>query len=198
VAVAWHLGSESGNAIADVLFGDYNPSGRLPVSWPRSVGQLPIYYNHKNTGRPTGSENQVTWSRYTDLSNEPLFPFGYGLSYTEFEYSDLTVDRSTVSIKDSVSVSVTVTNTGDRFGEEVVQLYVRDLVGTVTRPVKELKGFRKVGLEPGESAQVAFTLRAEDLRYFGADMQWGVEPGEFTVWTGPNSDEGLEASFEIR
>lgn len=198
VAVAWHLGSESGNAIADVLFGDYNPSGRLPVSWPRSVGQLPLYYNHKNTGRPTGGQEQVTWSRYTDQSNEPLFPFGYGLSYTEFEYSDLTLDRATMGMEDSVIVGVTLTNTGGRFGEEVVQLYVRDRVGTVTRPVKELKGFRKVGLEPGESAQVDFTLRAEDLLYFGADMQWGVEPGKFSVWIGPDSDRGPEASFEIR
>ena len=197
VLVAWHLGSQSGHAIADVLFGTYNPSGRLPVSWPRAVGQLPIYYNHKNTGRPEGSQNSVFWSRYTDLSREPLFPFGYGLSYTQFEYSDLVLDRNTMGMQDSLQVQVTVTNTGDRYGEEVVQLYIRDLVGTVTRPVKQLKGFEKIGLEAGESGQVAFMLRTEDLHYFGADMRWGVEPGEFRLWVGPHSEKGLEAAFEI-
>ncbi len=197
VLVTWQGGSESGNAIADVLFGEYNPSGKLPVSWPRSVGQLPIYYNHKNTGRPTGSPQQVTWSSYTDQTREPLFPFGYGLSYTEFEYSNLTLDKNSMGMEDSLRLTVTLTNTGDRFGEEVVQLYVRDLVGTVTRPVKELKGFQKVGLEPGASTEVAFTLRAEDLHYYGAGNQWGVEPGEFRVWIGPSSAGGAEASFVI-
>jgi beta-glucosidase len=196
VLVAWQAGSESGNAIADVLLGEYNPSGRLPVSWPRAVGQLPIYYNHKNTGRPENESGEVFWSQYTDLSPAPLFPFGFGLSYTGFEYSDLSLDRTTMGMEDSLRLEVTVTNTGDRYGEEVVQLYVRDLVGTVTRPVRELKGFGKIGLEPGVSAQVAFTLRPEDLYYFGKNMQWGVDPGEFRVWIGPNSEEGPEASIK--
>ena len=197
VLVAWHPGSESGNAIADVLFGDYNPSGRLPLSWPRSVGQLPLYYNHKNTGRPTDERNLVNTSRYIDLSNDPLFPFGFGLSYTSFEYSDLALSNSTLKAGDSIEIKATITNTGGLFGEEVVQLYIRDVAASVSRPVRELKGFQKIGLEPGSSAEVAFTIETEDLLYFGSDSQWGIDPGTIRVWIGPNAMEGLESSFEI-
>ncbi len=198
VLVAWHPGSESGNAIADVLFGDYNPSGRLPLSWPRSVGQLPLYYNAKNTGRPTDERNLVNTSRYIDLSNDPLFPFGFGLSYTSFEYSDLQVSEPGLGAGESIEIRATITNTGEVFGEEVVQLYVRDVAASVSRPVRELKGFRKIGLEPGSSDEVTFTLKPDDLFYFGADRQWGIDPGTIQVWIGPNAMEGLESSFEIQ
>jgi beta-glucosidase len=197
VLVAWHPGSESGNAIADVLFGDYNPSGRLPLSWPRSVGQLPLYYNHKNTGRPTDERNLINTSRYIDQSNDPLFPFGFGLSFTEFGYGGLLLSDTTLREGEALQIKATVTNKGNLFGEEVVQLYVQDVVGTVSRPVKELKGFRKIGLDPGASEEVVFSLGVEDLFYFGANRQWGVEPGTIRVWIGPNAAEGMEASFEI-
>ena len=198
VLVAWHPGSESGNAIADVLFGDYNPSGRLPLSWPRSVGQLPLYYNYKNTGRPTDERNEVNTSRYIDLSNDPLFPFGFGLSYTSFEYSDLSLSRSSIANGENIEISASITNSGKVFGEEVVQLYIWDVVASVARPVRELKGFQKVGLEPGASEKVIFTLDCNDLLYFGADRKWGIDPGTIRVWVGPNASEGLESSFEIK
>jgi len=197
VLVAWQPGSEGGHAIADVLYGNYNPSGRLPISWPRAVGQLPIYYNHKNTGRPVTPGNNFV-SGYIDESNEPLFPFGYGISYTRFEYSALQLSDTVLRTGDPVEISVTLTNKGDRFGEEVVQLYTRDMVGSVTRPVRELKGFRKIGLEPGASEEVVFGLSREELEYFGLNGTWGVEPGTIRVWVGPNAAEGLEGSLEIR
>jgi beta-glucosidase len=196
VLVAWQPGSEAGHAIADVLYGEYNPSGRLPVSWPRSVGQLPIYYNHKNTGRPVTPGNMFV-SGYTDESNDPLFPFGYGISYTSCEYSALQLSDTLLSKETPVEISVTVTNKGDRFGEEVVQLYTRDLVGSVTRPVRELKGFRKIGLEPGVSEEVIFGLSREDLEYFGLNGTWGIEPGTIRIWVGPNAAEGLEGSLQV-
>ncbi len=154
----WLLGSQAGHAIADVLFGDYNPSGKLPVSFPRAVGQEPLYYGHKSTGRP-GPEPGVTWSHYTDVSNDPLYPFGFGLSYTTFTYSDLRLSAAALDQRGELKVSVTVTNSGRRAGSEVVQLYVRDMVGSVTRPVKELKGFERVELGPGRSSDVTFTIR---------------------------------------
>ncbi|HOI50728.1 MAG TPA: glycoside hydrolase family 3 C-terminal domain-containing protein, partial [Prolixibacteraceae bacterium] len=163
IVEAWHLGSEAGNAIADVLFGDYNPAGKLPVSFPRAVGQLPLYYNHKNTGRPTGDENVVFWSQYNDQPNTPLFPFGYGLSYTTFSYEELKMSTETLAKNGTLQVSVKVKNTGSVAGEEVVQLYLRDLVGSLTRPVKELKGFEKVMIQPGETKEVQFTLTPADL-----------------------------------
>lgn len=198
LVVAWHPGSESGNAIADVLFGDYNPSGRLPLSWPRAVGQLPMYYNYKNTGRPTDERNFVNTSRYIDLTNDPLFPFGFGLTYTHFEYSELILKDSTLTQGEVLELNATISNTGDRFGEEVVQLYIQDISASVARPVRELKGFQKIGLEPGASEEVKFTLEVEDLIYFGADRQWGIEPGTIRVWIGPNASEGLGSSFEIQ
>jgi beta-glucosidase len=198
VLVAWQPGSESGHAIADVLYGAYNPSGRLPVSWPVSGGQLPIYYNHKNTGRPVTPGPNTFVSGFIDQTNDPLFPFGFGLSYTRFEYGNLILSDSILPEGGTLEIKVTVTNTGDRFGEEVVQLYTRDMVGSVTRPVKELKGFRKIGLEPGESAEVNFTLNRELLSYYGADGSRGIDPGTIMVWVGPHAGEGIESSFEIR
>jgi len=198
IVEAWHLGSEAGNAIADVLFGDYNPAGKLPASFPRTVGQVPIYYNHKSSGRPFDGEGNVFWSHYTDAPNDALFPFGYGLSYTTFDYSDLKISSSTISRGEKLQVSVTVKNTGKVAGEDVVQLYIRDLIGSITRPVKELKGFEKISLKSGESKVVHFTLAENDLAFWGADNQFKAEPGDFKLWIGPNSVDGLETSFKLK
>jgi beta-glucosidase len=195
----WYAGTEGGNAIADVLFGDYNPSGKLPVTFPRNVGQVPIYYNMKNTGRPydEGEEEQKYRSRYLDVPNSPLYPFGYGLSYTQFTYSDLSLDQDEMGAGDSMTVSVEVTNSGEYDGEEVVQLYTRDLVGSVTRPVRELKGFRKIFLQEGASDTVTFVLEPADLAFHRRDMSYGAEAGEFEVFVGGNSVDVLEASFRL-
>jgi beta-glucosidase len=196
----WFAGTEGGHAIADVLFGDYNPSGKLPVTFPRNVGQVPIYYNMKNTGRPygVGAESEQKYrSRYLDIPNTPLYPFGYGLSYTEFEYSEMTLDRKSMRAGDTTTVTVSVSNAGDMDGEEVVQLYTRDLVGSVTRPVKELKDFEKIFLEKGESRQVQFELTPADLAFHRQDMSYGAEAGEFRVFAGGNSVDLLEASFRL-
>jgi len=193
----WLLGSQSGHAIADVLFGDFNPSGRLPVSFPRHVGQMPLYYAHKNTGRP-GPQDVVTWSHFTDVPNDALFPFGFGLGYTTFAYSDPVLSASEIGAGGELQVRVRVTNTGSRPGTEVVQLYVRDLVGSVTRPVKELKGFQRVELAAGESREVSFTLTPEDLAFHTARGQWEAEPGAFTVMVGGNSRDVNSASFTLR
>ena len=195
IVETWFLGVETGHAVADVLFGDVNPSGRLPVSIPRSVGQIPIYYNHKNTGRPPSAEKYT--SKYIDLPVTPRYPFGYGLSYTTFAYRDLKVGAARIGPNDTLSVSVTVANTGTREGTEVVQLYVRDEVGSVTRPVRELKGFRRVTLKAGEARTVELRLASRDLAFYGLSMRRVVEPGTFRVFVGPNSAEGLEAGFEI-
>jgi beta-glucosidase len=194
---AWHGGSQAGHAIADALFGDCNPSGKLPAGFPRSVGQLPMTYAHKSTGRP-GPEPGVTWSSYTDMSNDPLYPFGWGLSYTTFTYSEPKLNAQEIGRDGSLRVSATVTNAGKRAGTEVVQLYVRDLVGSVTRPVKELKGFQKVALGPGESRDVTFTLTAKDLAFYTAAGQWEAEPGAFKVFIGGNSKDVKEATFVLR
>ncbi len=194
---AWHGGSQAGHAIADVLFGDYNPSGKLPVAFPRHVGQLPMTYAHKNTGRP-GPEPSVTWSSYNDMPNDPLYPFGYGLSYTTFACSEPKVSAPELDRGGSVRVAATVRNTGRRAGAEVVQLYVRDLVGSVTRPVKELKGFRKVELAPGESREIVFTLTAADLAFYTGAGRWEAEPGAFSVFVGGNSRDVQEAGFTLR
>ncbi|MDX2134334.1 MAG: beta-glucosidase BglX [Saprospiraceae bacterium] len=183
---AWWLGTEAGNALADVLYGDYNPSGKLPITFPRSVGQVPIFYNEKSTGRPFDPNDKYT-TKYLDLPNTPLFPFGFGLSYTTFEYSDPEVDRKQFKQGNPVSVRVRVRNTGTRAGEEVVQLYVRDLVSSVTRPVKELRGYRKIMLQPGESKTVAFDLNDEAFRFYRRDMTFGSEPGDFDLMIGGNS-----------
>jgi beta-glucosidase len=193
----WHLGSEAGNAIADVLFGDYNPSGRLPVSFPHHVGQEPLYYNQKNTGRPQ-RRGDVFWSHYTDAPNGALYPFGYGLSYTNFEYSDVALSDDSLEIGGELTVDVTVENTGKRAGTEVVQLYVRDLVASVTRPVKELKGFQLVELEPGARRSVRFTLTAGDLSFHTARGRWEAEPGEFAVYVGRDSEDLQQRRFVLK
>ena len=197
IVEAWHGGSQAGHAIADVLFGEYNPSGKLPVAFPRHVGQMPMTYAHKNTGRP-GPQPGVTWSSYTDVANDPLYPFGYGLSYTTFTYSEPRVSASEIGRDGSLQVTATITNAGPRAGVEVAQLYVRDLVGSVTRPVKELKGFQKVELQPGQSREVTFTLKAADLAFYTASGKWEAEPGAFKVFVGGNSRDVKEAAFTLK
>lgn len=192
IVEAWQLGTQTGNAIADVLFGAYNPSGKLTMSFPRHVGQCPIYYNHYNTGRPTGG-NGVFWSHYTDESNDPLYPFGFGLSYTEFAYDKLQVS---VEAGKRVLVTVEVTNVGKRAGEEVSQLYLHDKEASVARPVKELKGFQKYSLEPGETKKLEFELTPEELGFYNNQGEFVVEPGAFSVMVGTNSQQGLWAEFE--
>jgi len=194
IVEGWHLGSQSGHAIAEVLYGDYNPSGKLPMTFPRSVGQVPIFYNHKNTGRPDPIE-MVFWSHYIDESNDPLYSFGYGLSYTSFTYSNLDVQISKGENK--VTINVTVTNSGERFGEEVVQLYLRDLVASVTRPIKELRGFQKIALDPYQQKVVTFDLTQDDFSFYDNHGKLIFEPGDFTIMVGGNSEEGLKQSFEL-
>ena len=193
----WFGGTQAGAAIADVLFGAANPSGKLTMSWPRNVGQIPIYYNAKNTGRPL-DENQKYTTKYLDVPNTPLYPFGYGLSYTTFTYGDLKLDKKSITAKDKIQVTVTVSNTGNYDGVETVQLYIRDLVGTITRPVKELKGFKKVELKKGESKEVSFTISVEDLKFYNSDLKFVAEPGAFKVFVGGNSQEVKEAGFELK
>jgi len=192
----WFLGSESGNAIADVLFGDYNPSGKLPVSFPHHVGQEPLYYNQKNTGRPY-SPSHVTYSGYTDTPKTALFPFGYGLSYTTFEYKNLKLDKTEISINGEIKVSVEVMNVGSMDGEEVVQLYIRDLVGSLTRPIKELKGFEKTMIKAGETKTINFTINSEMLQFYTINKTWEVEPGDFNIWIGGDSKASLKSSFIV-
>lgn len=194
----WFAGTEAGNAIADVLFGDYNPSGKLTATFPQVVGQIPIYYNHKNTGRPYAGELLDKYkSRYLDVPNEPLYPFGYGLSYTTFTYSDLKLSSNTLSASERIEASVKVSNTGKYDGEEVVQLYIRDLVGSVTRPVKELKGFKKIFLKAGESQTVMFTITEADLRFYDINMNYTAEAGAFHVFAGGNSRDGVKGEFKL-
>jgi len=192
----WFLGTQAGNAIAEVLFGEHNPSGKITATFPAVTGQVPYYYYHKNTGRPMDPNEKYT-SKYIDAPNAPLYPFGYGLSYTTFEYENLNLDKTSISVSDSLQVSVDVNNTGDVAGDEVVQFYIRDLVGSVTRPVKELRGFEKVNLEPGETKTVAFTLTPDDLAMYDVDMNYVVEPGDFKVFVGTNSEDVLEAGFTV-
>jgi beta-glucosidase len=196
IVEAWHLGTQSGHAIAQVLYGDYNPSGKLPMSFPRQVGQVPIYYNYKSTGRPNlPAPGEVFWSHYTDVSNTPLYPFGYGLSYTTFDYSNLKVN---VVSNDKVEVSVTLTNTGKVKGKEVVQLYLRDEYASVTRPVRELKGFELVELNPNEAKTINFTLTQAELGFYNNDGKYIVEAGDFKVFVGGSSMATLEAKFELK
>jgi beta-glucosidase len=192
----WFLGTTAGNAIADVLFGDYNPSGKITMTFPRNTGQIPIYYNHRSTGRPLDPNNKYT-SRYLDVTNDPLYPFGYGLTYTKFTYSAPQLNKQQLKPAEQLQVSVTVSNTGNYDGEEVVQLYIRDKVASVTRPLKELKGFKKIFLEKGESSTVTFTLGVEDLKFYDKDMRWTYEPGEFTVVVGPNSRDVQAVDFTL-
>lgn len=192
----WHLGSESGNAISDVVFGDYNPSGKLPVSFPHNVGQEPLYYNQKNTGRPSAG-NHVTFSGYRDAPKTASYPFGFGLSYTTFSYDNLQLDKTEISTGGELKVTVNVTNTGNRDGEEVVQLYIRDLVGSLVRPIKELKGFQKMMLKAGETKKVTFVINAKTLEFYTANKKWEVEPGKFNVWVGGDSLAPLKATFNV-
>ena len=195
----WHGGTEAGNAIADVLYGDVNPSGKLSTTWPQNVGQIPIYYNHKNTGRPLeeGKWFEKFRSNYLDVSNDPLYAFGYGLSYTSFSYSDISLSKSTIKPNEKLDIKVTVTNTGNYDGAETVQLYIRDMVASITRPVKELKGFEKIFLKKGESKEVHFTLTAADLKFYNNDLKFVFEPGTFKVFVGGSSDNTKEKSFEL-
>jgi beta-glucosidase len=195
----WFGGSEAGDAIADVVFGDVNPSGKLSTTFPQNVGQVPIYYAHKNTGRPlSGPWFQKFQSNYLDVSNEPLYPFGFGLSYTTFSYSEIKLSSTSITSADSLLVSVDVSNTGSRDGKEVVQLYIRDLVGSVTRPVKELKAFEKISLKPGETKTVSFTLGMKDLSFYNSDLKFVTEPGEFQVFVGGNSRDVKQAAFVLK
>ena len=196
IVQAWQLGVETGHALADVLFGDVSPSGKLPVTVPRSVGQVPIYYNHKNTGRPPSAEKYT--SKYIDLPVSPLFPFGYGLSYTSFEYKDLKLSAPSITPNGKLRVSVTVTNTGAREGAEVAQLYLHDEVASVTRPVRALAGFQRVPLKAGESRTVDFEVGAKQLGLYDQNMKFTVEPGRVRVFVGGSSVGGLEAEFEVR
>jgi beta-glucosidase len=189
---AWYPGTQAGHAVADVLFGRVNPGGKLPVSFPRNTGQIPIYYNHPNTGRPFDADNKYT-SKYLDVPNTPLYPFGYGLSYTSFELANLSVSPTS----SGAEVSADVTNTGRRKGDEVVQLYIRDKVASVVRPVRELRGFERVTLGPGETKRASFTLDRQDLGFWNAANEFVVEPGEFDVWVSNSSEGGLQGSFSV-
>lgn len=196
IVETWFLGIQMGPAVADVLFGDHNPGGKLTVTFPRATGQVPIYYNHKPTGRPPRADDKFT-SKYIDTHWTPLFPFGHGLSYTEFEYGSIRLSATQMASTDTLTVEVDVRNAGDRAGHEVVQLYIRDPVASVTRPVKELRGFRRIHLEPGRSETVSFQLSADDLAFHGPGLELVVEPGAFQVFVGTSSVEVQEASFEL-
>lgn len=185
---AWHGGTQAGNAVADVLFGDYNPSGKLTSTFPQSVGQIPLYYNHLNTGRPMNPKDKFT-SKYLDISNDPLYPFGFGLSYTKFEYSDISVNKSQLKGTDVLTVNVTITNSGKFSGEETVQLYINDPVASISRPVKELKGFKKVFLQPGEKKEISFNVSPEDLKFYNSDLKYDWESGDFNIFIGTNSSD---------
>lgn len=208
ILYAFHPGTMGGPALVDLLFGDAVPSGKLTTSFPKTVGQIPTYYSHKNTGRPATNDGsgiplgtpldpQGFTSRYLDASIAPEYPFGYGLSYTTFEYGNLKISKPEMAMGDSITVSVDVTNTGKMDAKETVQLYVRDLFGSVTRPVKELKGFEKIDLKAGETKTVAFTLNTDDLAFYDINMNFTAEPGKFQVWIGPNSQQGLQGEFRI-
>ncbi|KQS53301.1 MAG: beta-glucosidase BglX [Flavobacteriaceae bacterium] len=196
IVEAWHLGTQSGHAIAQVLYGDYNPSGKLPMTFPRNVGQLPIYYNYKNTGRPsTDNPESVFWSHYTDIENTPLYPFGYGLSYSKFEYSNLKLDTKTLHKNGKIKVSVDVKNNSTVDGKEVVQLYIRDLIASATRPVRELKGFELTEIKAGQTKTVTFTINEKTIEFYSARKIWEAEPGDFQLFVGGSSMATLQADF---
>ena len=196
---AWFGGTQTGNGVADVLFGDINPSGKLTMTFPRNEGQIPVFYNTKNTGRPINPDNpyEKYRSNYLDSPNDPLYPFGFGLSYTNFSYSGITLNKNEFQKNEQITATVEITNTGDRDGEETVQLYIHDLVGEVTRPVKELKGFKKVMIEKGRSVRVTFTISAADLSYYHKDLSYTFDTGEFKLFIGTNSSNCVSASFVI-
>ena len=196
IVEAWQLGTQTGNAVAQVLYGDYNPSGKLPMSFPRSVGQIPIYYNYKNTGRP-GPKKEIFWSHYNDEVNTPLYPFGYGLSYTSFEYSNIKIDNKNLIPGETLNVSVDLKNTGNYSGKEVVQLYIKDRFASVTRPVRELKGFEMVMLSPAETKTINFEISESLLKFYTANETWESESGFFDIFIGTNSNANLQESFEL-
>ena len=200
ILYTWWLGSEAGNAIADVLFGDYNPSGKLPISFPRNVGQIPIFYNYYNTGRPVTKPTDIRYkSAYIDVVNEPQYAFGHGLSYTTFKYDDLKLSKNQITKSGKLKLSFKLTNVGNVVGEEVVQLYIQDVFASVVRPLKELKDFAKVKLKPGESKEITFELGTDQLTFYHEDKGWITEPGEFKVMIGAASNDiKLKASFELR
>ena len=195
IVQAWYLGTQAGNAIAHTLLGDASPSGKLPLSWPRSVGQIPIYYNHKNTGRPSAPDRWHTG--YLDLNKKPLFPFGFGLTYTKFSYGNLKNDAS-ISKDGTLHVSAEIENVGKREATEVVQLYVRDRVAPTSRPVRELKGFQRVTLKAGEHRTVEFVVNANDLGSHDPEMRWIVPSGAYDVWVAPDSVSGVQGAFEVQ
>jgi beta-glucosidase len=194
----WFSGTEGGNAIADVLFGDYNPSGKLPITFPRSVGQIPTYYNHVSIGRPVVAGQVGNYkSQYFDDETGPLYPFGYGLSYTDFNLSDVTLSAQTLKKGGKLDASVTVTNTGKVAGATVVQLYLRDVTASIARPVKQLKNFEKVQLAPGEQKVVHFSISEDDLKFYNAQLKYVAEPGQFNVQIGLDSQTVKQQSFEL-
>lgn len=193
----WYAGTMAGTAITDVLFGDANPSGRLTMSFPRNVGQIPVYYNHLNTGRPYQAGQKYV-SRYMDAPNSPLYPFGYGLSYTTFDFSSISLSNNTLEPGGSITASVNITNTGDRTGKETVQLYIRQLVGSISRPVKELIGFQQVNLAPGETKKVSFQITVDNLKFYNSNLEYNYEPGDFDVFIGGNSRDVKEAKFTVK
>lgn len=197
IVEAWQLGTQSGNAIAQVLYGDYNPSGKLTMTFPKNIGQIPMYYNHKSTGRPINKENNVFWSHYSDVDNEPLYPFGHGLSYASFAYSNLKLSKTEANIGEDIEVLVNLTNTSNVAGKEVVQLYIRDLFGSVARPVKELKGFEMVPLNAGETKTISFILNNDSLGFFDNSGKFIIESGDFKVFIGGSSKTALEADFTL-
>ncbi len=197
ILVAWQPGFETGNALADIITGKVNPSGKLPVTFPRSLGQVPIYYNQLNTGRPQERQGQMWTSGYLDSPNSPAYPFGFGLSYTTYSYSNLKLSKSQYKMGETVEVSITVTNTGSLAGEEIVQCYTRDLAADIARPVKELKGFEKIKLAAGESRAVTFRLSEKDLSYWNNELKWKADPGKFKVFVGGNSRDVKEGDFEL-
>ena len=190
---AWAGGSEAGNAIADVLFGEYNPSGRLTTTFPRNTGQIPLYYNHRNTGRPMDPNNKFT-TKYLDISNDPLYPFGYGLSYTSFTYSDIKLNKNELKGNETLRATVRVSNTGVYPGEEVVQLYIQDPVASISRPIKELKNFKKIMLQPGETKEITMDITTSDLLFYNSELRYDWEPGSFVIYIGPNSRDVKSAS----
>jgi beta-glucosidase len=199
ILVTWFLGVQTGSAIADVVFGDFNPSGRLPVSFPQTSGQVPFYYGQKRTGRPLPDNDQAMAfkTRYLDTTNQALYPFGYGIGYAPVRYDSVELSRDRLPLGSTLRVRATITNTGQREAEEVVQLYTAERAASVTRPVRELKNFQKVRIEPGASKVVEFTLGAEDLQFIGRDMKPTVEPGEFDLWVAPSATGGIRKTFAL-
>ena len=197
IVEGWHLGTQSGNALAQVLYGDYNPSGKLPMSFPRSVGQVPLYYNHKSTGRPGNGQptESVFWSHYIDQDNSPLYPFGYGLSYSKFEYSNLKTSAASFNKDGKITVSVDVKNNSTVDGKEVVQLYLQDVFASVTRPVRELKGFELVEIKAGQTKTITFTVDRKTIEFYTANNKWEAETGDFNVYVGGSSTATLETKF---